>query len=401
MEGPTVQPIVTAPWERDTYAGQGVFSNTTYDYTTTSTDAQGNTVTTDHTARFYSPFHCSGCSAYFQVVNIQNDVITPRTANTNAQSNWSSTTPSGHQNPANAPFILGQAIIISAGVINVNGLIQSGTSSNYSVDIGGGALSAINDLKSNSAAFAQAQANARNGSYYDITAAAAPLVASDIKIGVRYNALTDQILVNGVVQGSGGYVYLNGKIISTSTDGTSQGTIAVKGGAGTITVNNSTGLQLVTNTINTGVSAPSVIQIVDQLQQQTTWYVYNPSASGAQQVSTYRTAGVNASAFTAAMLTGTSGTAGIQYTVKPNMYYQWVDTATLDRPTTSTQFDYGWHYTPNSVGENWTRTVSLVENVMQATGGGGNTGQLQTANFQEVITATGSYDGGGYNTTGD
>ncbi|MCP3390837.1 leukotoxin LktA family filamentous adhesin [Bradyrhizobium sp. CCGB12] len=398
MEGPTVQTISTAPWERNTYTGQGVYSNTTYDYTTTSTDAQGNTVTTNHTATYYSPFNCSGCSAYFQVVNIQNDVITPRTANTNASTNWSSTTPSGYQNPANAPFILGQAIIISAGVINVNGLIQSGTSSNYSVDIGGGALSAINSLKSDSAAFAQAQANARNGSYYDITAAAAPLVASDIKIGVRYNALTDQILVNGVVQGSGGYVYLNGKIISTSTDGTAQGTIAVKGGAGSITVNNSTGLQLVTNTINTGVSAPSVIQIVDQLQQQTTWYVYNPSAAGAQQVSTYRTSGVNASAYTASMLAGLSGTANIQYAVKPNMYYQWVDTATLDRPATSTQFDYGWHYTPSAQGENWTRTISLVENVMQATGGGGNTGQLQTANFQEVITATGGYHNAGGNT---
>ncbi|MCK1389328.1 leukotoxin LktA family filamentous adhesin [Bradyrhizobium sp. 1] len=401
MEGPTVQTISTAPWEQNTYTGQGVYSNTTYDYTTTSTDAQGHTTTTNHTSTFYSPFNCSGCSAYFQVVNIQNDVITPRTANTNASSNWSSTTPSGYQNPANAPFILGQAIIISAGVINVNGLIQSGTSSNYSVDIGGGVLSAINSLKTsnNGADFAQAQANARNGSYYDITAAATTQVSSDIKIGVKYNALTDQIMVNGVVQGSGGYVYLNGKIISTSTDGTAQGTIAVKGGAGTINVNNSTGLQLVTNTINTGVSAPSVIQIVDQLQQQTTWYVYNPSASGGQQVSTYRTNSVNASQYTGSMLTGLSGTAGIQYAVKPNMYYQWVDTATLDRPTTSTQFDYGWHYTPNASGDNWTRTVSLVENVMQATGGGGNTGQLQTANFQEVVTATGSYHGGGYNTS--
>ncbi|WP_456617783.1 leukotoxin LktA family filamentous adhesin [Bradyrhizobium sp. P5_C12] len=397
MEGPTVQQISTAPWQQNTYAGQGVFSNTTHDTVTTHPDGS----TTTHTDTYYSPFNCVGCSAYFQVVNIQNDVITPRTANTNASSNWASTTPSGYQNPTDRPFILGQAIIISAGVINVNGLIQSGTSSNYSVDIGGGVLSAINSLKTsnNGADFAQAQANARNGSYYDITAAATTQFSSDIKIGVKYNALTDQIMVNGVVQGSGGYVYLNGKIISTSTDGTAQGTIAVKGGAGTITVNNTTGLQLVTNTINTGVSAPSVIQIVDQLQQQTTWYVYNPSASGGQQVSTYRTAGVNASSYTAGMLSGMSGTAGIQYAVKPNMYYQWVDTATLDRPTTSTQFDYGWHYTPNASGDNWTRTVSLVENVMQATGGGGNTGQLQTANFQEVVTATGSYHNGGYNTT--
>ena len=48
-------------------------------------------------------------------------------------------------------------------------------------------------------------------------------------------------MLNSVVQGSGGYVYLNGKIISTSTDGSPQGNIIVNGGAGTITVNNSTG----------------------------------------------------------------------------------------------------------------------------------------------------------------
>ncbi|MCK1302659.1 MULTISPECIES: leukotoxin LktA family filamentous adhesin [unclassified Bradyrhizobium] len=397
MEGPTAQTISTAPWERNTYTGQGVYSNSTYDYTTTSTDAQGNTTTTNHTATYYSPFNCAGCSAYFQVVNIQPDVITPKTASSNSAANSST----GTNPPANAPFIFGKAIIISAGVININGTIQSGTSSDYSVDIGGSTLTAINDLKSRNAGadFAQAQVNARNGSYYDITASATTEAAGDIKIGVKYNALTDQILVNGVVQGSGGYVYLNGRIISTSTqDGVSQGTIAVKGGAGSITVNNTTGLQLVTNTINTGVSAPSVIEIVDQLKQQTTWYVYNPSAAGGQQVSTYQTSGVNASHYTDTMLTSLSGTAGIQYATKANMFYQWVDTATLDRPTSSTQFDYGWHYTPNSAtGQNWTRTISLVSDVQQAQGGGGSTGP-QTSNFQEVVTATGSYHTGGGNT---
>lgn len=397
MEGPTAQTISTAPWERNTYTGQGVYSNSTYDYTTTSTDAQGNTTTTNHTATYYSPFNCAGCSAYFQVVNIQPDVITPKTASSNSAANSST----GTNPPANAPFIFGKAIIISAGVININGTIQSGTSSDYSVDIGGSTLTAINDLKSRNAGadFVQAQVNARNGSYYDITASATTEAAGDIKIGVKYNALTDQILVNGVVQGSGGYVYLNGRIISTSTqDGVSQGTIAVKGGAGSITVNNTTGLQLVTNTINTGVSAPSVIEIVDQLKQQTTWYVYNPSAAGGQQVSTYQTSGVNASHYTDTMLTSLSGTAGIQYATKANMFYQWVDTATLDRPTSSTQFDYGWHYTPNSAtGQNWTRTISLVSDVQQAQGGGGSTGP-QTSNFQEVVTATGSYHTGGGNT---
>jgi hypothetical protein len=365
IEGPTTQTISTAPWERHTYDGQGVHSGS-------------------------SPFNCAGCSAYFQVINIQPDVITPKTANT-------ATNP-----PANAPFIIGKAIILSASVLNINGTIQSGSSSNYSVNIGTGALNAINALKADSSALAQAQTNAQHGSYVDLTQYLSKVSGSDVQVGARYNAATDQILLNGVVQGSGGYVYLNGKIISTSTDGTPQGNIIVNGGAGTITVNNTTGLQLVTNTINTGVSAASVIEIVDQLKAQTTWYVYNPAAPGGQQVSMYRTNSVNASQYDGSMLAGTSGTAGLRYAPQANMYYQWVDTATLDRSTTSTQFDYGWRYTsrdPNS-GSSFVRTTSLVSDVQQVANGA-TTGQLQSTNFQEVVTATGSAHGGGGNTHSD
>ena len=118
-------------------------------------------------------------------------------------------------------------------------------------------------------------------------------------------------------------------------------------------------------------------------------------------MSKYEINSVNANQFDATMLAGRTGTAGVQYAPQANMYYQWVDTATLDRPTTSTQFDYGWTYTPNAAtGQNWTRTVSLVSNVQQATGGG-TTGQLQTSNFQEVVTATGSSHGAGGNTHPD
>ena len=242
-------------------------------------------------------------------------------------------------------------------------------------------MSAINDLKSNSAAFAQAQANARNGSYVDISGANLTTSGTgDVKIGVRYNALTDQFMLNGVVQGAGGYVYLNGKIISTSTDSTqTQGNIEIKGGAGTITVNNTSGLALVTNTINTGATAQSVVEIVDQLQGKTTWYVYDPKAASNQQVTKYETNSVTAAAVDPSMITSRTGTAGIQYATQANTLYQWVDTATLDRPTNSTQFDYGWHFTPNqATGANWTTTTSLVSGV-------------QGSNYQKVTTATGSY----------
>nr|WP_249151219.1 leukotoxin LktA family filamentous adhesin [Bradyrhizobium liaoningense] len=359
IEGPTSQVISTAPWEKTTYDGRNVYADS---------------------GPYKTPFNCSGCSAFFQVINIQPDAITPKTADTPATATATQT-------------ISGQAVIISASVIDINGTIQAGSSSNYSVNIGAAAAQQVTDLKNNSAAFAQAQANARNGSYVDISGTNLTTSGTgDVKIGVKYNALTDQFILNGVVQGAGGYVYLNGKIISTSTDSTqTQGNIEIKGGAGTITVNNTSGLALVTNTINTGATAQSVVEIVDQLKGKTTWWVYDPKAASSQQVSRYEVNSVTANAIDPSMLAARTGTAGIQYATKENMYYQWVDTATIDRPTNSTQFDYGWHFTPNATtGENWTRTISLVENVQQATGGGGSTGP-QTSNYQKVTTATGSY----------
>ncbi|MDI3559416.1 leukotoxin LktA family filamentous adhesin [Bradyrhizobium sp. Arg816] len=352
--------IAVAPWKKNTYDGRNVY-----------TDSDP----------YKTPFNCRDCDAFFQVINIQPDAITPKTADAPATATATRT-------------ISGQAVIISASVININGTIQAGSSSNYSVNIGAAAYDAIygsNGLKNrnNGADFAAAQANARNGVYYDVSGSVTASASGDAKIGVRYNALTDQLILNGVAQGAGGYVYLNGKIISTSTDNTqTQGNIEIKGGAGTVTVNNTSGLQLVTNTINTSVTAQSVVEIVDQLKGKTTWYVYDPKAASNQQVTKYQTNSVTAAAIDPSMLTARTGTAGVQYATQENMLYQWVDTATLDRPTTSTQFDYGWSFTPNRDGQNWTRATSLVSGT-------------QTSNYQKVTTATGSYHwAGGVNPDG-
>lgn len=347
--------VVLAQWQKTTYDGRNVYTDS---------------------GPYKTPFNCAtACadSGFFQVINIQPDAITPKTADAPATATATRT-------------ISGQAVIISASVININGTIQAGSSSNYSVDIGAAAYDAIygsNGLKNrnNGADFAAAQANARNGVYYDVSGAVTASASGDAKIGVRYNALTDQLILNGVAQGAGGYVYLNGKIISTSTDSTQiQGNIEIKGGAGTVTVNNTSGLQLVTNTINTSATAQSVVEIVDQLKGMTTWWVYDPKAASNQQVSRYEANSVTAAAIDpSTMLAARTGTAGIQYATQENMLYQWVDTATVDRLTTSTQFDYGWHFTPNqATGENWTRTTSLVSGV-------------QGSNYQKVTTATGSY----------
>jgi hypothetical protein len=367
IEGASANLVSTAPWERNTYNGQTVYGDSG------------------------SPFHCSGCAAFFQVINIQSAAVTPLTATAAVNP------------PAAGTFAVGKAIILSASVLNINGTIQSGQSSNYSVNIGTNARNIIDSLRGDTFAglsLAQAQSNAQHGNYLDLTPYLNIVNGGDVPVGARYNVLTDQIVLNSVVQGSGGYVYLNGRIISTSTSGSSQGNIVVNGGAGTITVNNQTGKTLVTNTINTGVSAASVIQIVDQLKQQTTWYVYNAGAPGGQQVSTYRTAGVNASGYNAGMLVGLSGPSGVTYSPLANQYYQWVDTATLTRPVTSTAASYGWTFSgvsANAANYPYTQTTALVSNVMQVVNGVA-TNQLQTANFQEVITATGGYHSNNFNT---
>ena len=368
IEGANPAIVSTRPWEKSTYDGQTVYGDNG------------------------SPFHCSGCASFFQVINIQSAAVTPITAATTLTAAAPNT------------FAIGKAIILSASVLNINGTIQSGQSSNYSVSLGSNARNVIDSLRGNSLAglsLAQARSNAEHGNYLDLTPYLNIVNGGDVPVGARYNVLTDQIVLNSVVQGTGGYVYLNGRIISTSTSGTSQGNIVVNGGAGTITVNNQTGTTLVTNTINTGVSAASVIQIVDQLKQQTTWYVYNAAAPGGQQVSTYRTAGVNASGYNSGMLVGLSGTSGVVYQPLANQYYQWVDTATLTRPVTSTAADYGWTFSgvsANSPTYPYTQTTSLVSNVMQVVNGV-TTNQLQTANFQEVVTATGGYHSNNFNTS--
>ncbi len=96
-----------------------------------------------------------------------------------------------------------------------------------------------------------------------------------------------------------------------------------------------------------------------------------------------------------------SGTSGVVYQPLANQYYQWVDTATLTRPVTSTAADYGWTFSgvsANSPTYPYTQTTSLVSNVQQVVNGVA-TGQLQTANFQEVVTATGGYHSNNFNTS--
>ena len=333
------------PWERGNYEGQA------------------------YSAHDSGPFNCSGCGVFFTTINIQNQAINGVTATAAVNP------------PASVPVIEGKAIILSASVLNINGTIQSGHSSNFSVNIGANAQNVINFVLDNAPVLAAAKRNAASGNYLDLSPYITTVGAGDTQIDAKYDALTNQILLNNVVQGSGGYVYLNGKIISTSTSGSAQGSIIVNGGAGTVTVNNSTGVELVTNTINTGVSAASVVEIVDQNKNLTTWYVYNAGASANQQVSVYTEAGVSNTSYKSANLQNTGANSGLSYAPMANQLYQWVDTTTLTRSVGDNPAAFGWNFSGVSANA---PTYPYSETTSLTTGS-------QSTNYQETVSATGSY----------
>lgn len=315
------------------------------------------------------PFNYANGGNFFQVVQIQNQVVNGVQADT--ASNTSTST-----------IRAGKALILSASAININGTLEVGQSSNYSVNIGANAQSRIQWIKDNS--LAQAQSAAAAGRYVDLTDYVTTVNGSDVKVTAYYNALTDQILLSPVVQGTGGYVYLNGRILSTSTSGFSQGNIVVHGGAGTVTVNNSTGTALVTNVINTGISAASVVEIVDRAKNQTTWYVYNAGASANQQVTTYVANGTSVGSY--AGLTGTtSANSGLRYQVADQLY-QWTDTASLSRAATSDMSVFGWHF--DTIGS----AYQTIDNIYSRSAPRVVYG-TQSSNFMETVSATGSYTG--------
>ena len=357
-----VSPLANSAWQRHQYQGEA-YGNP---------DGSGDS----------GPFNCSGCGPYFETVQLQSQVINGVTA-------------TAAVNPPPSLVVNGgKGVILSAGVLNIDGTIESGQSSNYSVDIGTNAENYINGILNNtntSLTLAQAKTNAAAGNYINLSGYISTVGGGDTLIGAQYDVLTRQVLLNNVVQGAGGYVYLNGKIISTSTNGSIQGNIIINGGAGTVNVDNTTGIALVTNTINTGVSAASVVEIVDQTKNLTTWYLYNAGASANQQVSQYQEAGVSNTSYTLGTLVAQMANSDVEYLPTANQLYQWVDTAALSRPNNGNTAAYGWNFSTNvsanAANADYTRQTSVYTAQPIANCNGQNCAQAN--DYQETVSATG------------
>ncbi len=128
-EGTTTSHIILSPWERHNFEDR----------------AYGD-------GGHGGPINCQGCRTYFQAIEIQPYAVTPKTA---ASANV----------PAQNVLNIGKALILSAGVININGAVQVGQSSNFSANIGTDAMNIINNTVNDPGKLATARSDAANGTY--------------------------------------------------------------------------------------------------------------------------------------------------------------------------------------------------------------------------------------------
>ena len=280
--------------------------------------------------------------------------------------------------------LVGGSIILSASTINVNGTLQSGFANSWSVILDGAASGVIDTYRNNAATRA---ANA--GRFIELPGGSYNL---DSYVRAFYDVSNDRIELQNVVQGSGGRVYLNGGIISTSTvAGENQGLIRVNGGYATVNIVNNTGTALVVNTVNTGVNTSSVVEIVDHYKLVNgttplrTWYVYDVSQANAVSVYERRDGGTT---YRAQDLVSSSNVQTQQYTPDANLLYRWVETATAVRAKpTSIYVNTDWQW-QSTLADPYSTTVSVIRGT-------------QATNFAETITGTVVFERNNWNVARD
>ncbi|WP_163140812.1 hypothetical protein, partial [Arhodomonas sp. KWT] len=159
-----------------------------------------------------------------------------------------------------------EAVAIDADIIDINGTISTGRTTERNVVITP-ELDDWVDLMKN-------QAGVKSGKgeipylYLDYLGDAN--VDSDEAIRAYYDFGTDQVEIEDVSASGGGYLYLKGKVISSSD----QGTIDVESGYGHIDIDNQTAHDLRVNRLGTGDGAVGTVIIADELKDLTAWYRY-------------------------------------------------------------------------------------------------------------------------------
>jgi hypothetical protein len=248
--------------------------------------------------------------------------------------------------------IYGAQVAIKASVININASIEAGRVTERQGNIGsnvGAILSSIRQDYLNAGYTTANFAEIFGGGW-----------AAANAVPVSYDVVNHRLILNDVNASSGGgSVLLDGQIISTNP----LGRIKINGGFGNVSLNNQSGLELVTNRINTGTAAganasTSKITIVDRLitsGANTTVYAYTPG----EGIAVYKTlngaqpilSGANATP-RFATIAGDS----TNYDVKDGTRYEWTQQLYVykDNLVSGDPNQQGvWRYNSGSANNPW------------------------------------------------
>ncbi|HEY5796434.1 MAG TPA: leukotoxin LktA family filamentous adhesin [Bosea sp. (in: a-proteobacteria)] len=247
--------------------------------------------------------------------------------------------------------IYGSQVAIKATTININAAIEAGRITNWSGTVDSAMVASLRNSRQYYLDRGYVEVGlkeALGGTWAN--QGAAPLY---------YDLANDRLVLWDINASSGGgSVLLDGQIISTNT----LGSIKINGGFGDVSLNNTSGLDLVVNRVNTGTgvgvaASVSKITIIDRLVTDgpnTTIYAYTPGSG----IATYKTwngalpaQGATPYAFTAGSLTEYNPVAGTRY--------EWTQQVLLQKegltPQTTQVRDLVsyWRYDSGTSGNPW------------------------------------------------
>jgi hypothetical protein len=237
--------------------------------------------------------------------------------------------------------VYGGRVNISGLTIDINTRITAGTATNWSLSLPASlkVAGAQNSSQVSLATYRTQYQEGRVARLVDVPIAVTR--SGDSQIKAQYDAAANQIIVKNVTASSGGgFVRLDGGIMSTNT----LGNIRVNGGLGDVDIDNQTGVPVVVQNVYTGSAGLSGevtarVEIIDKYRDKQTIYVNRPGIGTETYVG-----GVNESADDILNRVQPSFTAGSTTTYSPlaNQRWAWTLKAGMRRSITLPQNENTW-----------------------------------------------------------
>ncbi|MDF3983616.1 leukotoxin LktA family filamentous adhesin [Luteibacter sp. PPL554] len=282
---------------------------------------------------------------------------------------------------ATASSLVAQTIAVKAKYIDIDSTITAGRPTDYTITLGAGVQSFIN-------------AQAGDSGVVDLPTNlwCGGAAATCVPNLVQYDRGSKRIVINNVNASGGGFVSLDGGIVSTKAIGN----IVINDGYGHVTINNQLGIPVQLADVNTGNNAVGELKITDSFKQytdasgswaQTLWYV----DTRGQGTAVYNNA--NRATDIAHAVQGTVATdgTGMYYDPQAGLRYQWQQQVNLHRSLADVHSVANWGYV-DATGT----AVSTPQYLLVSSGIVSNPGDANY--FDEKITASATYGqmGNGY-----